>query len=211
MDDRDFKTYYTGGGSGITAPVTIPLLQSVITGAFAGIAAGVVCAVLQLGFSAWAAGAVVWVLVTFGSWLSFRGHWQAVIERALGVDFNGDGIIGEPEPALPEPQPLRVELYQDNGARGEFIDLPYSDRLPALASGLLAGRQFAQTAWTGGGQLFSRAEFEELRAAMLKRGLARWKNPQAPAQGIEITPAGRAVLRRVAGRDSPSPTDQGGV
>jgi len=212
MDDKELKSYYTGGGSGITAPVTIPLLQSLITGMFAGIAAGVVCAVIGFDFSAWAGGAVVGVLVTFGSWLTFRGHWQAVIERALGVDFNGDGIIGEPQaPTLPEPAPLRIELLQDNGARGDFIDLPYREKLPELASGLLSGRQFSQTVWTGGGRLFSRAEFENVRGEMIRRGLARWKNPAAPAQGAELTPAGRAVLRKLAGRDSPSPTGRDGA
>ncbi len=200
MDNRELKTMYTGGGSGITAPVTIPLLQSVITGILAGIAAGVLVGVLRVGFSAWAAGFSTWALVTLGAWLSFRGRWQVVIERALGVDLNHDGVIGEPElPPQPEPQSLRVELLQEGGRRGDWIDLPFPDKLPALAAGLLEGRQFTQTVWTGGGRLYSRAEFEAVRGEMLRRGLARWKNPQAPAQGAELTPAGRAVLRKLAG------------
>lgn len=203
MDDKNLKTYYTGGGSGITAPVTIPLLQAAITGLLAGIAAGVLAAVLPVDFSPWAAGVVVWAVTTFVSWLSYRGHWQALLEKALGVDLNGDGQIGEPAEPEPTPQPLRVELYQDGGRQGDFIDLPYRDRLPALASGLLAGRQFSQTAWTGGGQLFSRAEFEELRGELLRRGLARWKNENAPAQGLEVTPAGRAILKRIASTPTP--------
>lgn len=205
MDDREIKTYYTSGGSGITAPVTVPFLQAAITGLLAGIAAGVLVAILGIEVSPWAAGAVVWTLATLGSWLSFRARWQMVIERALGVDLNGDGRIGdEPEPpALP---PLRVEVMQEGGRRGDFIDLPYPDRLPELASGLLSGRrQFAQTAWTGAAGVFSRAEFDNLRGEFLRRGLARWKNPQAPAQGVELTPAGRAVLRKLAGRDDSNP------
>lgn len=212
MNDSELKTYYTGGGSGITAPVTVPFLQAIITGALAGIAGGVVCAVIGFDFSPWAAGFSTWAVVTLGAWLSFRGRWQMVIERALGVDLNHDGVIGEPEPTpAPEPESIRVELLQEGGRRGDFIDLPHADRLPALASGLLEGRQFSQTVWTGAGRLYSRAEFEAVRGEMLRRGLCRWKNPQAPAQGVELTPAGRAVLRRLSGKDNPSPTDQNGA
>lgn len=208
-EDKNLKTYYRQD-SGMVSTVWAPLVQALVTGALAGIAAGVVVAVLKLGFSAWAAGAVVWVLATFASWLTFRARFMAILESMLGVDLNHDGAIGDPEPppALP---PLRVEVVEDGGRHESWIDLPYPERLPDLARGLLSGRrQFAQTAWTGAGQLFSRAEFDQLRGEFLRRGLARWKNPQAPAQGVELTPAGRAVLKRLAGRDDFPPTLPGG-
>ena len=102
---------------------------------------------------------------------------------------------------------MRVILEEDQGRHIEFIDLPHADRLPVLAAGLLAGRSFNQAAWTGAGGLFSRAEFDQLRDVLIERGLAAWKNPNARAQGVELTAAGRAVMRRLAER---SPALSGG-
>jgi len=118
--------------------------------------------------------------------------------------LNLDGYIGKPEPqqAPALPASIRVEVSRDEGRAVDFIDLPYPEKLPALAAGLLAGRQFAQTSWVGAGQLFSRSEFDQVRDTMIERGLAAWKNPEAKAQGVTLTAAGRAVMRRLA---NPSP------
>ena len=127
-----------------------------------------------------------------------------MIERITGADLNGDGYIGYPNPEPVALPPLRVEVFEDEGRRAAFIDLPYPERLPKLAAGLAAGRQFAESTWTGRDGLFSRSEFGNLRGELIRRGLARWKNLDAPAQGVELTSPGKAVFQRLAGLGSPS-------
>jgi len=148
----------------------------------------------KLAVNPWAAGALVGCLFAFITWLSYRNRWSWRLERILGVDLNGDGIIGKPT----RPETVRIEMIESGGKDVQFIDLPSADKLPALASGLLEGRQFSQSVWTGNGQLFTRGEFEALRSELIRRGLASWKNPDAPAQGIVLTAAGRAVFKRIA-------------
>lgn len=189
----------------LTEGVIIPLLQALTTGAFSGLAGLALSFWLALPF--WQMGFTGFALAALASWLSYRGRWQGMIEHLFGMDLNGDGAIGEPpviiEPAR-EPEKIRVEVVSEEGRRGDFIDLPYPDKLPLLASGLLQeGRQFTQSVWTGGGALFSRSEFENLRGELIRRGLARWKNENAPAQGAVLTAAGRAVFRRLASLPPP--------
>lgn len=183
----------------IVEGVVVPGLQAAITGTLTGVAAGAISAWLQL--PAWGVAGTATAVASLAAWLSYRGRWAWVLERLLGVDLDRDGFIGKPDP---EPEPahsLRIDLTQieDGGRTREFIDLPSPEKLPLLASGLLNGRQFSLTTWTGKGQLFSRAEFETLRAELLRRGLAMWNNPDAPAQGITLTGPGRAIFRRLAG------------
>lgn len=182
--------------AGIVGPVTIPLLQSIITGFLAGLCALALVLAAGAPVNALAAGGVVFVLVTFGSWMVYRGRWQWVIEQYLGVDLNHDGFIGEPEPGRVEP--VRVEIVQDGGRQVDFLNLPCPEKIPLLAAGLLQGRAFAQSVWTGQGALFTRNEFETIRAELLKRGLVRWRKEGAPGQGVDLTPAGRAVFKRLA-------------
>lgn len=189
--------------------VAVPGLQAAITGGVCGLAALAVCAWFELPWLA--IGGTVAAVATAGAWLSYRGRWQWLLERITGADLNMDGFIGQPlPPASPAlPASIRVELAQNNGHQVDFIDLPVSpEKLPSLARGLLAGRSFNQTAWTGSGGIFSRSEFDALRDTMIQRGLMSWRNPEAKAQGCELTAAGRAVMRRLA--DSPTPPPQRG-
>lgn len=181
--------------------VAVPGLQAGITGGVCGLAALAVCAWFDLPWLA--IGGTVAAVSMAGAWLSYRGRWQWMLERITGADLNMDGFIGQPlpqQPQLPAPS-IRVELAQNDGRQVDFIDLPYPEKLPALAAGLQQGRTFALSTWTGNGALFSRAEFEQLRGELLRRGLAEWVNESAPAQGIKLTAAGRAVFRHL----SPTP------
>ena len=186
----------------------MPALQCLLTGLLSALAAGTLAALLGGNGWKWAAG--VGSLALLAAWLSYRGDWNSRLERLLGLDLNRDGVIGAPEPE-PAAQPVRIELIGDEGRKGDFIDLPASpEKLKALASGIINHqRQFALSFWVGSGQLFSRGEFEGLRAAMLARGLAKWKREGAVNQGVELTPQGRAVLRYLASADYPHPTRQG--
>ena len=188
------------GSDSLRDGVLVPILQALATGILSGLA---LAGVLWLAGveSAWrwslALIPVVWLVM----WLASLSHWRASLERLLNRDLNNDGVIGEqPVRIIEQPSPeVRVILERDNGRETDFIDLPAQpEQLRQLADGLLSGRQFALSAWSGTGAPFSRSEFERLRDELIKRGLARWRNANAQAQGAELTLPGRAVLRRFA-------------
>lgn len=186
--------------------VIVPGLQAAITGFVCGLAALALSAWLQWPY--WAVGGTVAAVTMAGAWLSFRGRWQWLLERITGADLNADGYIGQPlPPALPAPQPekITVELVQNKGTigeRGDYIDLPYPERLPQFARTVLEGRQYTQSAMVGQGKLFRRDEYDTLIDALVAGGLMRWKNPEHHNIGAVPTAAGRAVLKRFI----PSPT-----
>jgi hypothetical protein len=139
--------------------------------------------------------------------------WLALVTAAAGALLAwASGVIAwrreayrEPEPIYraPEPaqevSPVRVELAQDNGRKLNLIDLPATvEQLTALADGLLTGASLSESTWTGAHGPFTRAEFSQLRAEMIKRKLAAWNNPGTPARGAALTPSGRAVMRTFA-------------
>ena len=166
---------------------------------------------------AWLAGAYGWrylagvgVAVLLLAWLVRLGIYTGWLELLIHADLNKDGVIGPEavQPVRAQAESVRVELVRDEGRKGDYIDLPYPDKLPALAAGLLAGRTFNQTAWTGRVGIFSRSEFDQVRDTLIERGLACWKNPEARAQGVELTGAGRAVMRRLAAHPTTLPDER---
>lgn len=180
-----------------TLPVAVvyPLLQSAITGASLGLCASALAwfvgneRPLAIGLLvACLAQAITW-LVTLSRW----HRWVYKLEDVTGMDLNRDGEIGRPV------EPVRVELVGDNGRSTKFIDLPAKeDQLVQLGTGLLQGTPFSEMNWTGRGAAFSKNEFRDIRNEMIRRGLLRWINPNARAQGLELTYPGRAVMTKFA-------------
>ncbi len=178
--------------------VVIPLAQSAVSGGLMGLTAW--------GAFTWAGQEFTWgaaLAIGAGSsclaWFGSQNRWQAAREFALYGPPEIPPVEPEtPLPALPQIAPLRVELTEDHGRRVKFIDLAGTpEQLKALALGVLNGRGLAVSSWTGSAGIFTRAEFERLRADLIDRGLLRWINNQ-PNQGAELTPAGRAIFRKLA-------------
>jgi len=71
-------------------------------------------------------------------------------------------------------------------------------QLRKVAQELVSGAPFAMTALTGKGKPLSRGQFEAMRDYCLERGLMRWVNEDAPAQGITLTPAGSDLMAHYA-------------
>lgn len=171
--------------------VITPLLQAIITGTLAGLATAALLSLAEYP-KAGGAGAAVGMIAALLAWFAYRGQAARTFEALAG-------IVTQPPPQ-PEPAPMeatvRIDLLQADDKAGAFIDLPATpEQLRILADGLAAGRQFSQGTWTGSGAPFARSEFEGLRAELLRRNLARWNREGAPAQGVTLTPAGKAVLR----------------
>lgn len=191
---------------GLSGPVVIPLLQSFVTAMITGAFAACVVAVFRVDVSGWG----VFGLVTTGTmlitWLSYRGRWMKIIESYIGVDLDGDNVIGQPEPEpVRDVKPIRVDLVRENGA--DWLQLPYADRLPALAASVLPTRQFSQTMFVGSGRLFSRGEYDSLCRKLIEAGLAEWRNDNHHNAGLQLSHAGAAVFRRLVDRSPTSPED----
>ncbi len=188
---------------GLAERVIIPVLKAAIVALPAGALVGLLIGWAGLGWPVLyvmpITSLIVFVGVFWGS--SRRGQW--LIEKIAGADLDGDGYIGAPIPA-PQLQPVRIELVENGGQSESWIDLPYPEKLPELAEGLLSGRSYSLNTWAGPGALFTRPEFEQLRDVLIGRGLATWKGKD-PRNGWELTASGRAVMRRFSKRP-PSPT-----
>lgn len=186
--------------SGMVDGVIVPVLKSMFFGFTSGILAGLLCWALALNLSPWLAWAIVWFGVTALSFWRYSERAQWMIERITGADLNGDGFVGIPQPELPAPH-LRVDLIENGGKIGEagaFIDLPYPERLPEFAQSVLRSQTFAQSLFVGTGRLFTRGEYDTLIDALITAGLARWKNTDHHNQGIDLTYAGKSVLKKIA-------------
>lgn len=182
------------------AGVLLPLGQAAATGAMAGLAAWIFAALLRSP-AAWRWGVGVFAGVLLLAWLLLLWRWlglTAPLERLTGLDLDQDGYIGPPPT-------IRVEVQ--NGRHTTIAELPYADRLADFARGVLAGSPISERTWSGAGALFSQSEFRQVRDIFLARGWFRWSNPDAPQQGIELSPAGRAALRALAEHDTPTPPE----
>lgn len=117
--------------------------------------------------------------------------------RRVAFPLDQARIEYPPAETLPA-ETVQVQLtYDEDGARHHQLqDLPVDyDRMKTLADGLLAGTTFAESVWCGAGRPFSKSEFHQLRRAMLSRGWLQWRNPSAPAQGVQLSKPGAAVMR----------------
>lgn len=126
--------------------------------------------------------------------------YQAVDVREVGMltAENADELLPQAEPR-PTERVIRVEVPERSGARERRAFLPDVVGLPAFARASLNGQGF--TVRTAARFRISRAQFEDMRDQFLERGWARWANPDYPAQGLELSPTGRAVLRYLARSD----------
>jgi len=129
-----------------------------------------------------------------------RGVW--LIEELTARDLDNDAHIGTPWP-YSEPDRVEIDIsHKDRNGRetgGQFLEVP------GVSAGLL--RQFAEAAadneslavnaWVGTGKPFTRTQYDGLMAELWQAGLV---TQGAGNRGRELTAAGRAVMRRIAGR-----------
>jgi hypothetical protein len=193
--DEPINTIVTPPTETITTGVGIPFLQALIGGFLTGLTVGFGVSFFHMGVNCWAAGFMAGSLFTLVFWLAYRGKWEQRLEKLLGMDLS---------PVRPAPESIRVEVVENQGQDTTFIDLPHAEKIPALAEGLLNGRTFTTTAWVGSGNLLSRKQWEEIRAELLARGMARWNNEEAHEKGVCLTRKGEAVMREIARRYRPT-------
>jgi hypothetical protein len=94
---------------------------------------------------------------------------------------------------------LRFEVTVHEGHHSKMVYLASSvdpDKTRAALVAVQGGRPFSELGMRG---VLSGTEFESLRADLIDRGFADWKNPKARQQGVIFTYSGRALLRAVQG------------
>lgn len=173
-----------------------PLLQAGALGVFVGL--GGLYAAWQLDL-AWHLSCLGGLSVTGLGFAAIVGLnrkllWQ--VEKITHTDLDGDGQTGEPAPPAP---PMEVIHKTETGKITSMyrLALPASlttDKLLQFAQGAPV-KGLSQGVWTGGGNLFSRAEFDTLMSELERAGIVVWIDPQNHAQGRQLTRAGLSALK----------------
>ena len=183
------------------ADVGVPLAQAIIT---AIIAALLGLLLMALFAWPWYAPLVIGLIVLALTWLFLLLDHRSLlwsVETIIGLDIDGDGQTGQPK-ALPAPT-IRAEVKQ--GPRWQFADLPGPH--PALrkfAIRLLADRvTFSERGAAACGYSVA---WEALRDEFIRQEWAQWRRPNAPKQGVQLTPAGLALLQSIA--ETPTPEER---
>jgi hypothetical protein len=133
--------------------------------------------------------------------LLLRDHRAALwkIERIIGRDLTGDGVVGEPEPERQQ-EPIRVEVTEiGRHARlrtMRFATLPESvtdEDMVAVAQTLV----IEQCAFSRRGlsDVLTDDAYSDLVAAMLKGKLLKFRNGKNDRSGYALTPSGWALMQ----------------
>jgi hypothetical protein len=184
--------------------LVIPSAQALITGTLVGAMVGSAATVWNKPEPLiWAV--LAFTITTFLSWVGYRSEWRRALDVVLGVT-----LPAEPQPATEYPQELRIQITASDPsgafAAGRWIDLPLPLELVTQAARRVeATGEFSHAALAGPGKPLSRSQFETLRAEFLTRGLAYWNSPSSHNQGVSLTAAGRATVRRLAAITHPNP------
>lgn len=180
----------------VQAGAWLPLLQSTITGALAGI----LMLILAIQFrwrDAWIHGLIFWVVIQGITWLYLQRHWILMtFERVAKIDLNRDGRKGAaPVQEIPEVR-VRIEhIKQDGHYQQDVVNLPASlEQMRALAEGITSGLSFTERNFTGSGRPFSIDQFRALRSEMIRRKLLTLEGSKDARQGFKLTEEGKAVL-----------------
>lgn len=195
-----------GQVGGRESDVTVPVLQSLAVSVCYASLASVLAASAVLTFHlSWYIPVVAGLLALTltASWtmtrnVSLRQELWWGTEEIVRRDLDGDGVVGKPEPEAV----LRVEIA--DGGNTKFLDVP-AEKVAIFARAVVKGQSgISEGEWK---KFFGGVnEFRAFRGQLLGSGLVRWKNPDAHAQGVELTLAGRQVLKRLA--TTPLPEDR---
>ena len=176
--------------------VTIPVFQAAFSGFLAGVlvaillyALGVQAKYMLVGF------VTIWVIVTGVVWFLLILNWKDLVwnvETALGVDITGDGIIGQASPQ----KVIKAEVTTNGGRTTSRYDIPEDTQLIRFLEAIYKGGDLSEARWTPQANGFSRSGYWKHTGTLIQSGVLRWKNDQAHAQGVELSPEGRDILEQ---------------
>ncbi len=183
----------------VRAGLVVPLLQSVTIGLLVTIIASVILEYNDIvDWFRWSGlMGLVTVLLFFLNGLRLWRHLVRLVERELQVDLTPNDGVGVP------PKTIRVDVMSGTKEypRGDRIDLPYPDRLPRFAAGVLGGMPMTRKVWVSSNsrdKLFSEPEMANLIGKLLEYGIIRLINERDNSSGYEPTESGNAVFEELA-------------
>jgi hypothetical protein len=196
--EKEFLYRYLAG-------LLLPLGQATVTAAMAFI----VTWVLFYTFNAidvWKPALIVFVITWAGTWVYLMWRWlniTAALERATGIDMNGDGVIGAERKKPSQPLVIRLDDVRNGNYRSRQIELDVTEaQLEEFARGSLNGTPFTERQWTGKGKPFSSGQdgtFRPFRKEWLRQGLVEVVSDKDNRQGFDFTDEGWAMLEKLAG------------
>lgn len=186
MSDLKYLTTFTAG-------VLLPGAQAAVTGCAAGVVVGSVAHISGGDPLTW--GILSGGLVFCGAWLGGLAWWRGAIAPQP-----------DPDPVLMPAESVRVELSRDSGRWVDWLDLPMALETVTTTARALVGNGYNTSNLGGAGRPLTRAQSETLRDWLILHDLATWRRPGAHTAGWDLTPAGRALMRRLAAIDQAPPT-----
>lgn len=172
------------GDKSVTGRVAIPLLRATIT--------GLLCALS--------------IVTAYDLYIAVTG-WRLFWFVAAAVSLAA-WVIG----AYPRTHSSEIRTYSDSlkvklvstdpaGAyqRGTWADFPVPRGVMVGAAEYYLKTGRFSHAMSGRGKPFTRGEYEAVRDEMIARGLAYWVRPGHFSQGVALTRAGEAFMKRLAG------------
>jgi hypothetical protein len=177
--------------SGCLLPGLQAFFTALLLGAIVTFAAALVGAQWQTAILAGCLAGCIGALV---HWFMSQRLWVTV---AYGTFYQVSQAEPVQEPETLEPQStVRIELHSEDGRHIEFADLPCNRlQLAKFAGAALDGRSLAIASWTGYGAPFTRSQYEQLRNALIQRGLLF---AGRGASGLMVTRAGKAAFEYLA-------------
>lgn len=178
--------------------VTVPALQSLVSGAFVGLGAfgfaALVPAIPAPGavglLAGFATSGLVWFL---GLKQSRQRVWEREIARPVPEAEPGEMAIENG----PGRRDITVHIMEGQTMRN--LGFPVDDDPMILfAREAINGRALTERNFGGGGKLFSGSEFAELRDYMILNKLGRWNNKNSHQQGWALTHKGVVTLTELA-------------
>ncbi len=176
----------------VSSDVAAPALQSLVTAA----AASFVAILPAVAFD------LTWLIVPAAGAFAFAATWALLLAEHRRALWEVETYQREPvdAPAAAEPAKATTRLAVTLGNVHQERELPVEpDALLRLARALAGGaRPFSERELVGAGLLSGRAQYEQVREALLKLNWLRWKNANDRRQGLDWTAPGRAGLKALA-------------
>jgi len=169
----------------LESDVWVPLAQGLITALLLGTSASILLWA-GWGVALWPTFPVATSAAAMLTWLwrmGAVGETLWTIERTLGVDLDGDEVVGEPEAHIvtinggPPPDPAAR-------LRAEFVN---------FIKGCCAGDTSLRR-WEAAGM--SRERYQEFRDRLIKAGFAQW-NSDDKRQGWKLTAPANHIIERI--------------
>lgn len=110
-------------------------------------------------------------------------------------------------PVQPIQRPInQYNIPRRNGNLAVIKTDTRHEKIKLLAVGVIGDRPISEAEWaSGAGKIFTVSEWRALIAEFIERGLMRWVNPDAHAQGVEPTDDGWDFFEALAEQASPTP------